>query len=408
MPFRAAVLGVPEIRKASPSIILPQENNRENYFAFCPHSQTHWESDWRNVIVPFMTSPEYGFHELPHTLNMTKPVHFWFTENSIPKSLAKANNTHFIINSIGARSSLCIGGSKDEQLNCRKSYFQKFGCKFEDFPIQSRQIQLSSKDDCKSFFSTEPNDKERLYIVKKTRSSGGHGIDIFQGLDTIRLKYGKCEYSRPLIIMDYIDKPALLNGNKFDFRTYLLVASLKPRLVFYHDGLVRRANLPYNTSLFSNRNIHITNAKTQNRLDQYYFNLNEILSNLLISPEKIIEKMKSLSKVLFLSSNAHSYEGRFHLFGIDWMLDEKFNLYLLEVNRNPIISTHYEALRPPTIWKDMLDLVLLVHTKKSEEDIRSEMLVRNNFTFKGWELIFNEMESPLHLENPCNEMHKVW
>ena len=118
--------------------------------------------------------------------------------------------------------------------------------------------------------------------------------------------------------------------------------------------------------------------------------------------------MKSLSKFLFLSGKAHSYEGRFQLFGIDWMLDENFNLYLLEVNRNPIISTHYEALRPPTIWKDMLDLVFLVQTKKSEEDIRREMLVRNNFTFRGWELIFNEMESPLHLENPCSEMHKVW
>ena len=40
-------------------------------------------------------------------------------------------------------------------------------------------------------------------------------------------------------VMEYID-PALLDGHKFDLRSYLLVASLNPLLVFYHDGFVRR------------------------------------------------------------------------------------------------------------------------------------------------------------------------
>ena len=39
--------------------------------------------------------------------------------------------------------------------------------------------------------------------------------------------------------MEYLD-PALLDGHKFDVRSYLLVASLDPLLVFYHDGFVRR------------------------------------------------------------------------------------------------------------------------------------------------------------------------
>lgn len=48
---------------------------------------------------------------------------------------------------------------------------------------------------------------------------------------------------RNWFVMEYID-PALLEGHKFDLRTYLLVASLNPFLVFYHDGFVRRVGPP--------------------------------------------------------------------------------------------------------------------------------------------------------------------
>ena len=44
----------------------------------------------------------------------------------------------------------------------------------------------------------------------------------------------------PLLAQYYIANPLLLDkNNKFDFRIYMLVASVDPLVVFYHDGFLR-------------------------------------------------------------------------------------------------------------------------------------------------------------------------
>ena len=83
-----------------------------------------------------------------------------------------------------------------------------------------------------------------MWIEKPSGGQHGVGMHVHQGCQKLRHKYGKCKPtdSRPLkfFIMEYID-PALLSGHKFDVRSYLVVVSLDPLLVFYHDGFVRRA-----------------------------------------------------------------------------------------------------------------------------------------------------------------------
>lgn len=43
----------------------------------------------------------------------------------------------------------------------------------------------------------------------------------------------------------YIDKPLLMDGKKFDFRVYMLIASMDPLIVLYHDGFLRRSLAEY-------------------------------------------------------------------------------------------------------------------------------------------------------------------
>ena len=43
----------------------------------------------------------------------------------------------------------------------------------------------------------------------------------------------------------YISKPLLLDGHKFDFRIYMLIASTNPLQLFYHDGFLRVSLLQY-------------------------------------------------------------------------------------------------------------------------------------------------------------------
>lgn len=49
-----------------------------------------------------------------------------------------------------------------------------------------------------------------------------------------------------LIVQEYIEKPFLMEGYKFDLRIYILVTSCDPLKIFlYHDGLVRMGTEKY-------------------------------------------------------------------------------------------------------------------------------------------------------------------
>ena len=43
----------------------------------------------------------------------------------------------------------------------------------------------------------------------------------------------------PTVMQKYIADPLLIEGHKFDFRIYLLIASTNPLIAYYHDGFLR-------------------------------------------------------------------------------------------------------------------------------------------------------------------------
>lgn len=50
------------------------------------------------------------------------------------------------------------------------------------------------------------------------------------------------------IVQEYLDKPFLMEGYKFDLRIYILITSCDPlRIFLYDDGLVRMGTEKYHT-----------------------------------------------------------------------------------------------------------------------------------------------------------------
>ena len=71
---------------------------------------------------------------------------------------------------------------------------------------------------------------------------------------------------KPCVVQQYIQKPLLTNGHKFDLRLYVLLTSLQPvRAYLYADGLARFAAVPFSSSkaALADKHVHITNVSVQ-------------------------------------------------------------------------------------------------------------------------------------------------
>jgi hypothetical protein len=80
--------------------------------------------------------------------------------------------------------------------------------------------------------------------------------------------------------------------------------------------------------------------------------------------EDIIPKMKSLILKSFYSVrrtiDPHRRKYTFELFGYDFILDEDFNTWLIEVNTNPCLEESSQMLKEyiPRMVEDMLKLTI--------------------------------------------------
>ncbi|XP_030887787.1 tubulin polyglutamylase TTLL7 [Leptonychotes weddellii] len=100
------------------------------------------------------------------------------------------------------------------------------------FPAEYMQFQNYMKE-------LKKKRKQKTFIVKPANGAMGHGISLIRNGD-------KLPSQDHLIVQEYIEKPFLMEGYKFDLRIYILVTSCDPLKIFlYHDGLVRMGTEKY-------------------------------------------------------------------------------------------------------------------------------------------------------------------
>lgn len=86
--------------------------------------------------------------------------------------------------------------------------------------------------------------------------------------------------------------------------------------------------------------------------------------------EIIIKTFNAVRKQI----DPHNYKYCFELFGYDFILDEDFNMYLIEVNTNPCIEESSNLLKTllPRMLEDMFKLTVDVVFPKSAIRKRKE------------------------------------
>ncbi|XP_071508223.1 tubulin polyglutamylase TTLL7-like [Diadema antillarum] len=206
--------------------------------------------------------------------------------------------------------------------------------------------------------------KSRTYIVKPANGSMGQGIMLFRNGE-------KIPPQDHMIVQEYMDKPFLLEGFKFDLRVYVLVTSCDPlRIFLYPDGLVRMGTEQYVAPTDSNIDqlfMHLTNysinkknANFQRSADVSTGSKRSIsyLTDYLRRKDYDVAAMwKNIADVLVKTIIVaephvlHAYRNCrpgvnaghdsvcFEVLGFDVLLDRKLKPWVLEINRAPSFGT---------------------------------------------------------------------
>ncbi|XP_039223624.1 inactive polyglycylase TTLL10 isoform X2 [Crotalus tigris] len=267
--------------------------------------------------------------------------------------------------------------------------------KMEDFFPET--FRLDTKDEREVFF--EMYREPQIWICKPTSSNQGRGIFLLKSQAEVRSlqaklqgteeepAYRKLPYKLPQarIVQRYIDRPLLLEGKKFDVRSYLLIACTVPYMVFFGHGYVRLTCLNYDPKS-DDLTSHLTNQYVQKKspiythvkeetvwlMDRFNNYVNEKFRQAKGLPRDWVlnsftKRMKEIMLQCFLSvkSKLECKLGFFDLIGCDFLIDEDFKVWLLEMNANPALHTNCTALRNviPTVVNETLNLTVEIFAK---------------------------------------------
>jgi tubulin polyglutamylase TTLL1/tubulin monoglycylase TTLL3/8 len=194
---------------------------------------------------------------------------------------------------------------------------------------------------------------KNIWILKPSNLNRGREIILCDNLNKIEKEVNNIKKNKKfqyLLLQKYIENILLYNKRKFDIRIWVLLVFLnnKYNCFYFKEGHLKSSTENYNIN-DNNIYIHLTNYSIQkynNNFSKYEIG-NEIsfkeFQNFL--GEKINFKNKILPNIInIIKISINSVINKFNLinrnycfeiFGYDFILDENYVPYLLEINTNP-------------------------------------------------------------------------
>lgn len=244
--------------------------------------------------------------------------------------------------------------------------------------------------------------KKKYFIVKPTCGSQGDGIYIINNpreLENTRM-HNWCD----VVIQEYLHPPMLLMQKKFDLRLYVLVTSVNPLCAYLNnEGLARFCTENYETPTNQNINnhfMHLTNYSLNKRSSKFVHTDELTASNdgskqtltslysQLSSAGYPVDQIQANIKILIAKTLiavqaglSHQFDTRlktaklnkvkcFHILGIDVLLTEDCQAWLLEINANPSLRVDFESEISPGVMQSIPSaLDLYVKTQVVEDAV---------------------------------------
>ncbi|XP_064608776.1 tubulin polyglutamylase ttll6-like isoform X2 [Liolophura sinensis] len=313
-------------------------------------------------------SRRFGFREVGDDEDWTL---FW-TDYSVALERVMEMKRYQKINHFPGMSEICRKDLLARNMNRMHKLFPK------EYNIFPKTWCLPA--DYGDFLAYTRQKKNKTYILKPESGCQGKGIWVTRNPKDIRP-------NEHMICQQYLSKPFLIDGFKFDLRIYVLVTSCDPLRIFvFKDGLARFATCKYTEPTHSNQEnvfMHLTNyainkhsedfirddeAGSKRRittinsylkkkgydLDKMWGDIDDVIIKTLISAHSIL---KHNYRTCF--PNHIKGSACFEILGLDIILDKKLKPYVLEVNHSPSFTTDAELDREikGTLIFDTLNLV---------------------------------------------------
>ncbi|XP_036163463.1 inactive polyglycylase TTLL10 isoform X3 [Myotis myotis] len=262
----------------------------------------------------------------------------------------------------------------------------------QDPSSHKETYRLDIREERETFFGLF--DETQTWICKPTASNQGKGIFLLrsqQDVATLQAKvrsleddpvYRRMPFRTPQarVAQRYIENPLLLDGKKFDVRSYLLIACAMPYMVFFGHGYARLTLSLYDPES-QDLSGHLTNQFMQKKsplyvllkentvwsMEQLNRHINDKFSKTKGLPRDWVfttftKQMQQIMAHCFLAvkSKLECKLGYFDLIGCDFLIDDNFKVWLLEMNSNPALHTNCEVLKEviPRVVMETLDLAL--------------------------------------------------
>ncbi|CAL1605346.1 unnamed protein product [Knipowitschia caucasica] len=286
-------------------------------------------------------------------------------------------------------------------------------------------FRMDVREEREAFFSQQEGlvtNQRHMWICKPTGLNQGRGIFLLKSHEDVnalreRLQHGHQHRKTPLhrqqarVVQKYIQNPLLLKGRKFDVRSFLIIACPCPYVVFFSHGYVRLTCDQYDLQS-PNMATHLTNQYMQKKnplysqlkedtvwsMESFNAYVNERFAETKALPRDWVlglftKRMQQILTQCFLSVKAKldCRLGFFDMIGCDFMIDEDFNVWLLEMNCNPALHTNCSVLKEviPNIVSETLDLTLEIFNKCRRGQRVLPLSSQKNFV-----LLFKELFPP--------------
>ena len=233
--------------------------------------------------------------------------------------------------------------------------------------------------------------EKNMWLIKPAALNQGKGIDICWTMKEIKEVLKNKPMHSVWLIQKYVERPLLFKGRKFDIRIWA-IGTAKHELLYYRHGYLRTSSSEYDTEATDNY-IHLTNNCLQKYGENYgvhekgntlsFQDFQEYLDAEFPSYKlnfwtHILPRIKDLMIDSYLSAKKTMHRGKrnrvFEFFGFDFLIDEDFRVWLIEVNTNPYLGIPNEYIESllPTMLDDMLAVVLDPHVPPKNARTRTE------------------------------------